>query len=78
MMVQRVVRVGGGLVRGRGHGVPLCGGAPLQHGRRAIRRAEPYHQRPVCVRADADSAPQRFTLCQQKGEKFKIGTRFLF
>lgn len=62
MVVQQVVRVGGGLVRGRRHGVALRGRAPLQHGGGALRRAEPEHQRAVRVRADTHALPQGFPL----------------
>lgn len=59
-----VVRVGGGLVGGRGHGVALRGGAPLQHGRGALPAAEPEHQRPVRVRTYTDALPHRLALCR--------------
>lgn len=53
VMMQQMMSISSRLVRGRRHGVPLRGGAPLQHGGGALRRAEAQHQRPVCVRADA-------------------------
>lgn len=58
-----MVRVGGGLVRGRGQRVALRRGVPLQHGRGAAQRPEPHHQRPVRVRPDAHARPQRLALC---------------
>ena len=57
MVVQQMVRVGGGLVRGRGQRVALRAGAPLQHGRGSLGGAEPDHQRAVRVRADAHARP---------------------
>lgn len=63
VVVQQMVRVGGGLVRGRGQRVALRRGVPLQHGRGAAQRPEPHHQRPVRVRPDAHARPQRLALC---------------
>lgn len=62
VVVQQMVRVGGGLVRGRGDAVAVRGGRPLQHTGRALRHAEPQHQRPVRVRPDAQPVPQTLAL----------------